>query len=561
MGRLIESAGMDRFFTMIQKPVHSEEELIAKLRDSIACIEDDINVGRVMLQLSVKQSKLRAQSENMSCTLYHRPGLCGYKPVVFSFRTGDSDIINITFYPRGEEDWDDDEKRDIHVIAYQLFMSFRLESVQELLKAAVKTDLAVGLPNVSGYMDFVARIFANKRLEHYVGMYFNIHNFKYVNKVLPHEHADEVMRIYANRLLQELERDEIVARLGGDNYVAMIREENAERFFRIISDMEITYHYEDETRKFHFGATIGASKMNEISVVGDVMLRISIAYQVARQLEKTEPVFFSEDFYADIMRQKEIIASFQRGLEMQEFVIYYQPKVYARDKSICGAEALVRWSTQGRMIFPGEFIPILEKDGSICRLDFYVLERTCELLHECMATGLKLPRISINFSRKHIGNPDLAHEIVQIIDKHKVPHQFIEIELTESEDFKDYVVMAELIRQLKEAGISTSIDDFGTGYSSLNMLKMTAIDVLKIDRSFIPREEDYPNKKKDCIMFENIANLAKELGYKVVVEGVETQPQFDYLKKIGCDIVQGYFFDKPLPVDKFLKRIAIGKYE
>ena len=98
MGRLIESAGMDRFFTMIQKPVHSEEELIAKLRDSIACIEDDINVGRVMLQLSVKQSKLRAQSENMSCTLYHRPGLCGYKPVVFSFRTGDSDIINITFF-------------------------------------------------------------------------------------------------------------------------------------------------------------------------------------------------------------------------------------------------------------------------------------------------------------------------------------------------------------------------------------------------------------------------------------------------------------------------------
>lgn len=561
MGRLIGSANMDNFFDIMQKPVHSEEELIAKFRDAISCIEDDINVGRVMLQLSVKQSKLRAQSENMSCTLYHRPGLCGYKPVVFSFRTDDGDIINITFYPRGEASWDDEEKRDIHMVAYQLFMSFRLESVQESLKTAIKTDLSVGIPNVSGFMDFAARNFANKRLMHYVGIYFNIHNFKYVNKILPHENADEVMKIYAHRLLQELDRDEIVARLGGDNYVALIREENAERFFRIINDMEITYHYENETRKFHFSATIGASKMNEISAVGDVMLRISIAYQVARQLEKTEPVFFSEDFYADIMRQKEIIASFQRGLDMQEFVIHYQPKVNSYDKTICGAEALVRWSTQGRMIFPCEFIPILEKDGSICRLDFYVLERTCELLHECMANGLKMPRISINFSRKHIGNPDLAREIVQVIDKHKVPHQFIEIELTESEDFKDYVVMAELIRQLKEAGISTSIDDFGTGYSSLNMLKMTEIDVLKIDRSFIPEEEDYEKKSKDCIMFENIANLAKNLGYKVVVEGVETQQQFDYLKGVGCDIVQGFFFDKPLPVDKFLKRIAIGKYE
>lgn len=561
MGRLIESANMERFFTIMQKPVHSEDELMTKLRDAIACVEDELNVGRVMLQLSVKQSKLRAQSENMSCTLYHRPGICGCKPVGFSFRTGEGDIINITFYPRGEVVWDDEEKRDIHVIAYQLFISFRLESVQDLLKTAIKTDLAVGIPNVSGYMDFVIRLFSNKRLEHYVGVYFNIHNFKYVNKILPYEHADEVMKIYANRLLQELERDEIVARLGGDNYVALIREENANRFFEIINDMETTYHYENEIRKFHFSATIGAAKLFDVKDAGDVMTRISIAYQVARQLEKNEPVFFSEDFYADIMRQKEIIARFQRSLEMQEFVIYYQPKVNAEDKSICGAEALVRWNTQGRMLFPGEFIPILEKDGSICRLDFYVLERTCELLRECMATGLKMPRISINFSRKHIGNPDLAREIISIIDKHKVPHQFIEIELTESEDFKDYVVMAEMIRQLKEQGISTSIDDFGTGYSSLNMLKMTTIDLLKIDRSFIPREEDYPNKKKDCIMFENIAKLAKSLGYKVVVEGVETQNQFDYLKAVGCDIVQGYFFDQPLSVDKFLKRVAIGTYQ
>ncbi len=556
MGRLIENYNMESFFHVLQKPIHSDDELMKNIRDAITCIEDDISVGKVILHFSVPQTKLRAQIENMSATLYHRPGPCGFQPATFSFRTGDGGTVVITFYPRGEYQWSEVELRDIHVIAHQIFLVFRLENISGLLKTAIKTDLAVGIPNVSGFMEFAGMIFVQNRIDRYSAIYFNIHNFKYVNKILPHIHADEVMKIYANRLVQELDRDEIVARLGGDNYVALIRSENTERFLKLISHMAITYYYEDEIKKFSFGATIGAAKLHDIENVGDIMLRTSIAYQVARQQEKNEVVYYSNDFYKDIMRQKEIIAGFQRGLEAKEFVVHYQPKVRAADKKICGAEALVRWNTDGKLIYPGDFIPILEKDGSVCRLDFYVLERTCELLRECMESGLALPRISINFSRKHIGNPDLTHEIIAVIDKHKVPHEFVEIELTESEDFRDYIVMAKLIDELKSQGISTSIDDFGTGYSSLNMLKMTSIDLLKIDKSFIPLEEDYPNKKKDCIMFENIANLAKALGYQVVVEGVETQKQFEYLREVGCDIIQGYYFDRPLEVEAFLQRIA-----
>ena len=151
-------------------------------------------------------------------------------------------------------------------------------------------------------------------------------------------------------------------------------------------------------------------------------------------------------------------------------------------------------------------------------------------------------------------------EITEVIDRHNVPHEYLEIELTESEDFRDYIVLSKLIEDLKSVSISTSIDDFGTGYSSLNMLKMTPIDLLKIDKSFIPLESEYEEKQKDIIMFENIARLAKELGIQIIAEGVETKQQYEYLADVGCDMIQGYYFDKPLPEEEFLERVNVGHY-
>ena len=154
----------------------------------------------------------------------------------------------------------------------------------------------------------------------------------------------------------------------------------------------------------------------------------------------------------------------------------------------------------------------------------------------------------------------LLQEIVGIIDKHQVPHNYIEIELTESEDVKDYIVLAQLIEQLKAMGVCASVDDFGTGYSSLNMLKMIHTDVLKIDKSFIPFGEDEADNQKDCIMFESIIKLAKALGFQIVAEGVETEQQYVYMREVGCDIIQGYYFDRPLPKGEFLNRLTNGQY-
>lgn len=560
MGILFSSSSFKNLFEIVQKPVRSSEELLENIKRGLEYIEEEMHIGKVKIDLSVPQTKVRAQIRGFSSVLYQRSDIYEEMPIVYNYRTGDGGNVVLTFYATKNYIWNEEELEEVHIIGNLIYNAFRVDNMNSLLDKALTTDLSVGIPNIAGFMKFVLTKFEQDILDEYIGIYFNIHNFKYVNNVLSHMKADEVMSMYVNMVKNIVEFDEIVARLGGDNFVALIRKENIKRFIHYISNINIIYINEGNEKRFHFSATIGASELKGISRVDEVMLRISVAYQVARQQESTDVVYYKDEHYKDVARQKEIIAGFHKGLEAEEFVVHYQPKVMTEDRRLCGAEALVRWNRQGTLVYPGEFIPILEKEGSICKLDFYVLDKACEMLNNCKEKGIELPRISINFSRKHIGNPTLVKEIVTVIDKHGIPHEYIEIELTESEDFKDYIVMAKLIQELKDVGISTSIDDFGTGYSSLNMLKMTSIDILKIDKAFIPLEEEYEQKQKDCIMFENIARLAKELGVLVVAEGVETKQQYEYLKSMGCDIIQGYYFDKPLEEVRFLEKVNIGQY-
>lgn len=239
-------------------------------------------------------------------------------------------------------------------------------------------------------------------------------------------------------------------------------------------------------------------------------------------------------------------------------MVYYQPKVDANTNKICGAEALVRWMHEGRLIPPVQFIPQLEREGSVCRLDYYVLEETCRFIRKRLDEGKKVPCISVNFSRRHLEEDYLVKKIVNVIDKYGIDHGYIEIELTESEDFQNYEIMSEIVDGLRSEGIATSIDDFGTGYSSLNMIKKVDLNVIKIDKSFIPMETEYPGKETDMVMFVSIVDLVRKLGKKTIAEGVETKEQLRYLRQVGCDIVQGYVFDKPMPESEFEVRLEQG---
>ena len=308
--------------------------------------------------------------------------------------------------------------------------------------------------------------------------FFNIHNFKYVNKVFSYAEGDKILCKYTEQIMDSLAEDEKLVRLGGDNYVALIKGEHVEDFLTEIREMRVDYANSVKSKSFLFGATVGISRLDGIQKgnLREVMSRASIAYQESRRRAVGGVVWYSEEIRQAIMERQNVISNFKSILDNGEFIVYYQPKVDSSKMEICGAEALIRWQHEGSLIPPVKFIPQLEQEGSICRLDYYVLEQVCHFLKEREENNQRNICISVNFSRKHL-------------------------------------------------------------------------------------EEDYKGKEKDMTMLWSIVGMLHQLGKSMVAEGVETPEQLKYLQKVGCHIIQGYVFDKPLTEKEFVKRLTGDYYK
>jgi EAL domain-containing protein (putative c-di-GMP-specific phosphodiesterase class I) len=221
---------------------------------------------------------------------------------------------------------------------------------------------------------------------------------------------------------------------------------------------------------------------------------------------------------------------------------------------------LCRWIRDGEVISPADFIPVLEETNDICKLDFYMLDKVCQDIRKWLDQGRRVVRVSVNLSRKHIMDSRLLDNIIGIIDRNNVPHEYIEIELTETNTDVGFRDLKLVVSGLQSAHIYTSVDDFGMGYSSLNLLRVIPWNVLKVDRSFLPLDDEDADSIRS-IMFKHVVTMAKELGLECIVEGVETPAQLCTLRENNCDLAQGYLFDKPLPVDEFVTRLDKRLYE
>ena len=258
-----------------------------------------------------------------------------------------------------------------------------------------------------------------------------------------------------------------------------------------------------------------------------------------------------------IYRQKQIEDRFEEALAGDEFRIYLQPKVDTLTGKIVGAESLARWFCNGIVLYPTEFVPILEREGMVAHLDLYVLKKTCEYLKNWIDKGIEPVQVSVNFSRKDLEYKNLAKEITDIIDSYGIDRNLIEIEVTETASEDERILMTSFLSTLKEQRVATAIDDFGTGYSSLSTLRDFPVSVIKIDRSFINNEE---LNRSDEIVLKNIVSMANELGIAVVTEGVERPDQTRLLNSVGCHVVQGFLYDNPMPMEDFEKRLVKGSY-
>jgi len=256
------------------------------------------------------------------------------------------------------------------------------------------------------------------------------------------------------------------------------------------------------------------------------------------------------------MRKQSFEANFENAIREKSFKIWYQPKYDAKTRKIVGAEALVRWiSPTGTLTSPGEFIPIFEEDGLIVRLDEYVFRTVCENLKYWYDRGAKVLPISVNISRASLHYEGTVLRYKKILEEFGLPIELVPLEITESASIKDDRIK-KLAKELKEAGFVIHMDDFGTGFSSLSSINMLPIDVVKIDKSLI----DYIGDEGGEELLKHSISLAHFKKYKVIAEGVETEEQYKFLKSIDCDMIQGYYFAKPMSyedlVELFRKLLA-----
>ncbi len=265
--------------------------------------------------------------------------------------------------------------------------------------------------------------------------------------------------------------------------------------------------------------------------------------------------FYDEKLVSEQRWVEEVMNRFKKAIANEEFVVYYQPKYDPKTDKLRGAEALIRWNCPDDEIGfknPGEFIPILEKNGAIPDIDHYMIEHVARDQKAWLDAGYECVPISVNVSRAHFIENDLAYQIKECVDKIGTPHNLIEIEVTESAFFDDKKVMIDTILKLKEYGFMVSMDDFGSGYSSLNSLKDMPLDVLKLDAEFFRGEVS--GGRGEIVVSEAI-KLAKNLNMVTVAEGVEEREQVEFLAKQGCDMIQGYVYDKPMPADNYMLKM------
>lgn len=261
--------------------------------------------------------------------------------------------------------------------------------------------------------------------------------------------------------------------------------------------------------------------------------------------------FFNIEMSKQRIWERKVEDDMERALLNREFQVYLQPKFSTGEETLGGAEALVRWihPTEG-FVPPNKFIPIFEQNGFILKLDDFMFEEVARQQAKWISEGWKVVPISVNVSRAHFTREDLAEHICEIVDKYQVPHDMIELELTESAFFDDKEILLSTVKKLRDAGFPVSMDDFGAGYSSLNSLKELSLDVLKIDADFFRGSDSL---ERGMLIVTEVITLAKKLNMKIVAEGIESREQVDFLKEQECDLIQGYYFAKPMPLGEFEK--------
>lgn len=386
----------------------------------------------------------------------------------------------------------------------------------------------------------------------------DLDNFKAINTAIGHAIGDELLKQLAERLRDFLRVSDTISRQGGDEFVILIPSLEeiayADLVARKLLALVAAPLYHDGVR-YDLTASIGLSIFPDDCADQDAMYRhADAAMYKAKQDGKNRYHFFASEIEQILLARNALDRDLRVALDEAQFAIAYQPKIDARNRRIAGLEALIRWTRDGVQVSPAQFIPLAEETGMIVQIGIFVLEQVCRDLAELLAAGHSTC-ISINVSAKEFQEEGFAQRIASTLARAGVSPSLLELEITEGTLMSDIARSRANLLSLKRIGLRISIDDFGTGYSSLSYLKNFPIDVLKIDQSFV---RDMLNNKDDMSIIRAIVNLAISLEIDLVAEGVELHGHADALEAMGCHVMQGYLYAKPMPLAQLRQMLAEG---
>ena len=478
-----------------------------------------------------------------------------------------------TVHQEAEVSFNESGKPIMHGIAQDIT---ERKKAEEKIMFLAYYDVLTGLPNRQMFKEYAGHALAGAQRygTKMALLYLDIDNFKRINDTLGHTAGDELLKIFAKQINENIRGSDILAksnteegvesslsRLGGDEFTILLTgltgvEHAAAAAKRVLKNLSQPVKIYGKELIITVSMGISLYPMDGEDI--DTLLKnADIAMYHAKDAGRNKFKFYSEELNARTLKRLTMEAELKKALERDELVLYYQPQVEAGTGMIVGLEALVRWEhPESGLIPPMEFIPIAEETGLIIPIGEWVLQTACEQTQAWHQAGLNTLRIAVNLSGRQFKQHDLIKSVQNTLDSTRLDPQYLELELTESILMHDVEENISTLLKLKETGLKLSVDDFGTGYSSMSYLKRFPLDTLKIDRCFV---KDIMTDPNDAAITKAIIALAKSLDLTTIAEGVETEDQFTFLREQGCDQIQGYLISRPLPAEEIIALLKADK--
>ncbi|AKF25973.1 hypothetical protein YH65_05775 [Sulfurovum lithotrophicum] len=451
----------------------------------------------------------------------------------------------------------DEKNRIVGITRYSQDITQKKEIEEALLEQTKKLnfqayhDPLTQLPNRTLFNDRLQQtiVYAQRHQESFGVFFIDLDNFKQINDTLGHYMGDEVLKIVAKRLIKCVREEDTLSRLGGDEFTLLVHElatpESAAKVAEKIMDaMKEPIVIDHQT--LHVTVSIGISLYPRDAInMHDLLKYADIAMYKAKEEGRNNYQFYSSKMMNIALKKATMEKELRRAIEENELLVYYQPQIDARNRSLVGVEALVRWDHPEKgLVPPDAFIPLAEETGLIKDLDHYVMCQAMSDMVEWQQMGLAPGILSLNLSISQLMKNDFFFKLQKTLLETGFKVKWLTFEITENQVMLNPKRSIKKLTMLNQMGVKISIDDFGTGYSSLAYLKRFPVDKLKIDKSFI---HDLPYNAEDCAITNAVIALAESLQLEIIAEGVEQRDQVRYLLEQGCYIIQGYHYSRPLP--------------